>query len=77
LSRPDVDVDAHGYPKAPIEESSQEQLFIQEEKRQEVLARQPQIAHAVPEPGAKLSDVVCGHMTSEDYDDLAYPKLPP
>lgn len=75
-SRPDVDVDAHGYPKAPIEEASEEQLLIQEQKRQEVLARQPQLDYAVPAPGAKLSDVVCGHMTSEDYDELGYPKVP-
>lgn len=77
LPRPALDVDAHGYPKPPIEEVSDEQLLIQEQKRQEILARTPELDHAVPEPGAKLSDVVCGHMTSADYDELGYPKLPP
>lgn len=79
LPRPNVDVDAHGYPKAPIDDDcplSEDQLVIHEQKRQEVLARQPE-QRSVPPAGGKLTDVVSGHMTSADYDELGYPKLPP
>lgn len=70
-----MDVDDFGWPRASLQDVSEEQLRAVTLRRQAITERHGSKLK-VPEPGCRISDVVKSHMTAEEFEELGYPEVP-